>query len=130
MIEVRSESVSKDTSTNELLQACCRALDGKKAENIRILYLGQKSTIADYFVIATGTSSPHLRALRNVLEKTLDERGCSILGMDTECGSGWVVLDAGNMIFHLFTQSMRELYALETLWKDGDDIPVELIEAK
>ncbi|MFA5257424.1 MAG: ribosome silencing factor [Opitutales bacterium] len=126
MIEVRSESAIKETSTLELLQLCCRALDEKKAENLRALYLGPRSSVADYFVIASGTSAPHLRALRNVLEKTLDAQGATILGMDTEFGSGWAVVDAGNIIFHLFTPKMRGIYSLEKLWKDADDVAIEL----
>ncbi|MBN1403670.1 MAG: ribosome silencing factor [Opitutales bacterium] len=126
MIEVSSEKDSKEISIQELLKACCQALDDKKAEDLKILHLGQRSSIADYFVIATGNSSPHLRALRNVVEKALDELGAEIVGMDTDCSSGWAVLDAGNIIFHMFTPHMRELYALESLWKDADIVKVEL----
>jgi ribosome-associated protein len=110
----------RNEATSELVKACCRALDGRKAEDIKILYLGSKSTIADYFVIATGTSAPHLRALRIALEKELDSRKTSILGMDSSGECGWLVLDADSIIFHLFTKPMRERYALEKLWKDAD----------
>ncbi len=123
MIEVSNETViKKEYSTEELLQACCKALDDKKAEDLKILHLGSRSTVADYFVIATGTSSPHLRALRNMVEKALDEKGAEIIGMDTDCSSGWAVLDAGDIIFHMFTERMRKLYALESLWKDAEVI--------
>jgi ribosome-associated protein len=81
--------------------------------------------VADYFVIATGTSSPHLRAMRVALEKELDSRGASILGMDMTSDSGWVVVDADNIMFHLFTKPMREKYALEKLWKDADLVEME-----
>ena len=127
MIETISEtSVKEVTPTNELVQACCRALDDRKAEGIKVLYMGSKSTVADYFVIATGTSNPHLRALRVAVEKELDSRKASILSMDMNTESGWVVVDADNIIFHFFTKPMRELYALEKLWKDADDVPVKL----
>jgi ribosome-associated protein len=127
MIETISEtSVNNVTATNELVQACCRALDGRKAEGIKVLYMGPKSTVADYFVIATGTSNPHLRALRVAVEKELDAHKATILGMDMNTESGWIVVDADNIIFHFFTKPMRELYALEKLWKDADDVPVNL----
>jgi len=121
MIETTTGTSEENrAATSELVKACCRALDGKKAEDIKILYLGSKSTIADYFVIATGTSSPHLRAMRIALEKELDARKASLLGMDVNGDSGWLVVDADNIIFHLFTKTMRERYALEKLWKDAD----------
>jgi ribosome-associated protein len=126
MIEIAN---SKETvvDMDTLVQICCKALDDKKAEDIKILHLGSKSTVADYFVIATGTSSPHLRAMRVALEKELDERGASILGMDMTSDSGWVVVDADNIMFHLFTKSMREKYALEKLWKDADLVEMEKV---
>jgi ribosome-associated protein len=113
--------------TEKLVQTCCRALDDKKAEEITILHLGSKSSVADYFVIATGTSSPHLRALRVALEKELDSQGAPILGMDMTSDSGWVVVDADNILFHLFTKPMREKYALEKLWKDADLVGMEKV---
>jgi len=127
MIDTDNETIAQTTiATDKLVQACCKALDNKKAEDIKILHLGAKSSVADYFVIATGTSAPHLRALRVTLEKELDSLHASILGMDMVSDSGWVVVDADNIIFHLFTAPMRERYALEKLWKDADIVPVEL----
>lgn len=125
MIETATETSSQtnNASLQELVQACCRALDEKKAEDIKILYLGPKSSVADYFVIATGTSNPHLRGLRIALEKELDSRGETILGMDMNTDSGWAVVDADVIIFHLFTEEMRHRYALENLWKDADVVP-------
>ena len=121
MIETKTGiSEGNQITTASLVKVCCRAMDDKKAENIKILHLGAKSTVADYFVIATGTSSPHLRALRVALEKELDSLGAPILGMDSNGDSGWLVVDADNIIFHLFTKPTRERYALEKLWKDAD----------
>lgn len=109
----------------DIVKACCQALDDKKAGQLRVLHVGPKSSIADYFVIATGNSNPHLRALRNILEKTLDERKVPILGSQMDPESGWLVLDAYEIIFHLFTQEMRDHYALENLWKDVEEVSLE-----
>jgi ribosome-associated protein len=126
MIEtITGTSEENRAATAELVEACCHALDGKKAEDIKILHLGSKSTIADYFVIATGTSAPHLRALRIALEKELDAHKASILGMDANGDCGWLVVDADSIIFHLFTKPVRERYALEKLWKDADTMVFE-----
>ncbi len=109
----------------EIVRACCKALDDRKAENLRVLHIGPKSSIADYFVIATGTSNPHLRALRTALEKALDEQGAPILGAQADQESGWIVVDAYEIIFHIFTRDMREHYSLESLWKDAEEVPTE-----
>lgn len=113
-------------STRDLIMACCQALDNKKAENIRILHLGPLSCIADYFIIATGTSDPHLRALANEVEKTLDDLKVDILGIDRSPRSGWVVVDAFDFMVHVFTDEMRDFYKLEHLWRDAKVIQPEL----
>jgi len=108
-----------------LLKLVCRALDDKKAEDIRVLSVKDQSSITDYLVIATGTSDPHLRALRVELEKIIDAERVNILGMDTSEGSGWIVIDAFDIMIHVFTPETREKYALENLWKDAEDVTVD-----
>ncbi len=108
----------------EELLACCRALDNKKAENLKILDLRGISSVADYFVIATGTSDPHLKALAATLNSTLKEMDASVFGSQTDSKSGWVVVDAYEVIFHLFTDSQREYYNLEGLWKDAESLEI------
>jgi ribosome-associated protein len=113
------------TETLQQIKAACETLDNKKAENLKILYLGEKSSIADYFVIATGTSAPHLRALGNALDGTLSELGAKTV-MDTASNEvGWVVVDAYDCIYHVFTKDAREFYALETLWKDAEVLTMD-----
>ena len=107
--------------------AIIRALDDKKAESIRILELGQLSSVADYMVIATGTSDPHLRALRIEVEKALDEIGSPARGIESQKESGWTVVDGFDVIVHIFRPDVRESYSMESLWRDGLDIPVSSI---
>lgn len=104
--------------------AAVRALDDKKAEGIRVLRLGQLSSVADWLVVATGNSEPHLRALRIELERSLDESGSPARGIESHKDSGWTVVDAFDAIFHIFREDVRRDYALESLWKDGLDVPV------
>ena len=106
------------------LVAAVRALDGKKAEDIRVLQLGALSSVADYYILATGTSEPHLRALRIELDRALSEAGSRVRGIEAQRDSGWVVVDAFDMLFHLFRPEVRSAFRLEALWKDGRDIPV------
>lgn len=105
-----------------ILKLVCRALDDKKAEEIRVLKVSEHSSITDYLVVATGNSDPHLRALRVELEKVLDENKVHIVGMDTSQLSGWLVIDAFDVMIHVLTPENREKYALENLWKDAEDL--------
>ena len=104
---------------------CCQALDDKKAENLRILNVSGFSSITDYFIIATGNSEPHLRALTNEAERVLKEENQSVLGRDMNPASGWTVLDAHDVILHLFLPEIRDLYRLDSLWKDGEEIKAD-----
>jgi ribosome-associated protein len=117
-----SNKTSND-SVLPLLKQIVVALEEKKAGDLRVLHVAAKSTITDYLVLATGTSEPHLRALRVELEKVLDAAKTPIAGMDAGIyGSGWTVVDAYQIMMHLFTPEQRANYALEKLWKDAEDI--------
>jgi len=108
-----------------LLTDIVRALDDKKASDLRVFRVSAQSSITDYLVLATGTSEPHLRALRIELERALDSRKAKIAGMETgEPGSGWTVVDAYQIMIHLFTREKREEYRLENLWKDAQDLSI------
>lgn len=109
------------------LVAAVKALDEKKAEQIRVIELGPLSSVTDYFVLATGTSDPHLRALRIELDRALEEAGSRVRGIEAQRESGWVVVDAFDIIFHLFRPDQRQAFRLETLWKDGVEVPLSAI---
>ena len=84
-----------------------------------MLYLGQKSSITDFFILATGNSDPHLRALSNALFRQLKELRVNLVGTDSEPGSGWAVVDAFDVMIHLFLPEQRKFYQLDELWKDA-----------
>ncbi|MFP4283346.1 MAG: ribosome silencing factor [Verrucomicrobiota bacterium] len=114
------------TATLEQIHACCQALHDKKAENLTVLYMGERSTVADYFVIATGTSDPHLRALAGTVIDTLRELGAPLAGADRSPHSGWGVVDAYDFLVHVFTDETRRHFNLEGLWKDAEHVELEL----
>jgi len=116
-------------ATLELLKKIVRALDDRKAGDLRVLRVSAQSSITDYLVLATGTSEPHLRALRVELEKVLDAAGARIAGMDTSEGSGWTVVDAYQIMIHVFLPEKRDAYRLEQLWNDAEDLPVATLLA-
>lgn len=123
-----SKPVSKKKAkpSTKLLQLIVQALDAKKAENLRVLDVSQLSSITDFLVLATGNSDPHLRALRIEIERVLDEQKAKILGIDTSKGSGWTVVDAFEVMVHIFTKENREKYRMELLWKDATEVAVPL----
>jgi ribosome-associated protein len=114
----------KNSPALELLKLVVQALDAKKAEALCVLDVSEQSSITDYLILATGTSEPHLRALRVELEKVIDAQKVRILGMDTGRSSGWLVVDAFDVMVHLFTPENRDKYRMESLWKDATELPV------
>jgi ribosome-associated protein len=114
----------------QLVKLCCRALDEKKAGDLRVLDVNAQSSITDYLVLATGTSEPHLRALRVELEKAIDSSHHRILGMETAQESGWIVVDIFDVMVHIFTAEARARYGLENLWKDAVVVSVAKLLAK
>lgn len=108
--------------TFEIVRKCWQALDDKKAENLKVLDVRGKSPITNYFIIATATSEPHLRALANELDKTLKDLGVKSIGRESNPGSGWVVVDAFDFMAHLFLPEQRGMYGIEALWKDAEEL--------
>lgn len=117
-----AKPAGKKKPSNRLLPLIVQALDAKKAEDLRVLDVSKLSSITDYLILATGTSEPHLRALRIEVERVLDEQKAKILGVDTTKSSGWAVVDAFELMVHLFTPENREKYRMELLWKDADEV--------
>lgn len=115
---------SKKNEALETVKACCRVLDDKKAGDLSVLDVSAQSSITDYLVLATATSEPHLRALRVELEKTLDAAHVRLVGMETAQESGWLVIDAFDVMIHLFLAATRERYGLERLWRDAVEVDV------
>jgi len=103
------------------LASLCRELaDNKKAEDIVILDVRQLSSVTDYFVIASGTSEPHLRAIVDeITEKLRDEEQLRPRAIDGTYHAAWVVLDYFDVIVHVMRHDVRERYDLETLWGDA-----------
>jgi ribosome-associated protein len=113
-----------------LVKLCCQALDAKKAVDLRVLDVSAQSSITDYLVLATGTSEPHLRALRVELEKAIDASLHRIVGMETAQESGWIVVDVFDVMVHLFSAGARSKYGLENLWKDAVVVSVPKLLAE
>ncbi len=121
---MKSHHSPRSAAALELVKLCVKALDDKKAGDLRVLDVSAQSSITDFLVLATGTSEPHLRALRVELEKVIDASGTRIVGMELAQASGWLVIDAFDVMVHLFLPDVREKYQLERLWKDAVEVTV------
>ena len=110
-----------------LALACHEYADDKKAENLLVLDVREVSSITDYFVIATGTSEPHVRAIWNEIAGRLQkEHGVPAPKPEGAQQNQWVELDYYDVIVHVMQQSVRDQYDLESLWNDAAVVdPVE-----
>jgi ribosome-associated protein len=113
------------SDSESIALAAAHAAAGKKAEDIRILDLRKLSSFADYFVICTGTSDPHLKAIgTEIREKLRDNLGINAHA-DGFPASQWVVLDYHGVLIHIFQGEKRDFYDLESLWRDAPVVPFE-----
>jgi ribosome-associated protein len=114
------------------LALLCRELaDNKKAEDIVILDVRKLSSVTDYFVIASGTSQPHLRAIvEEISGKLRDEHGFRPRAVDGSSQGSWVVLDYFDVIIHVMHGEVRERYDLEGLWGDAAQVKPTKTAAK
>ena len=97
-------------------------LDNKKGVNIALLEIADVTTLADHFLICTGTSNTHVKALCDAVEKTMDEAGEPALRREGHRSGTWVLLDFGCLIVHVFTNETRKFYDLERLWRDAKEV--------
>ena len=110
--------------SKKLAQLCRDFADNKKAENIAVLYVRKLSSVTDYFVIASGTSEPHLRAIvEEITSRLRDEQDVRPARTDGSVAGAWVVLDFFDVIVHVMRADVRARYDLEGLW--GDAKPVK-----
>ena len=112
-------------SQNEKLSTIVKALDSKRAEDIRIIEIGDLTIVADYFVIANGTSTTHTKTLAEEVEYQLSQNGVEPNRTEGYNGSSWVILDYGDIVVHVFYKETRDYYQLERLWADGEKIDIE-----
>ena len=107
---------------NKILNLIIDALEDKKAVNIKAIDIHNLTTVAYYFVIASGTSVTHIKALSDNLVEKLEENGLRPLRIEGYNHARWILLDYGDVIAHIFHEENREYYGLERLWQDGEPV--------
>lgn len=107
----------------EIVKIAVSALDRKKAEDIEVVGIAQLSTLGDYLVIASGSSSTQVKALADEVEAKLSEQGVEPHHIEGRSTS-WVLLDYTSVMVHVFHKEARNFYALERLWNDGEKLDI------
>lgn len=103
----------------ETVKKIVESLDRHKAQNIRILEVSKVTSIADYFIMASGTSSTQVQALADYVEDELAPHGLVPLRKEGYASATWILLDYASVVVHVFREDTRQFYDLERLWKDG-----------
>ncbi len=111
-------------SAKQVALEVTRALDAKKGQDIKLLKIDEVSSLADYFIICTGTSNTHVKTLCDYAEYTFEQLGEPMLGREGHRGNTWELLDFGSVVVHVFTEEAREFYSLERLWADAEFIDI------
>ena len=112
----------------QLATAIAKVLDKKKASDVKVLKVRDLTVLTDYFVIATGTSSTHVKSLAEEVEFQLDQQGVKTLRTEGYDSKNWILLDYGTVIVHVFYPEARNFYDLEHLWADAEPVDVKLGE--
>ena len=111
-------------SAKEVAFEVTKALDSKKGMDIKLLRIDHVSSLADYFLICTGTSNTHVKTLCDYAEYTMENLGEKMLGREGHRGNSWELLDYGSVVVHVFTEEAREFYSLERLWADAEQVNI------
>ena len=112
-------------TSREMAKIVCEALADKKGEDIRAIDISQISVLADYFIIANGSSESQVRALVDNVEEQLDKVGVQAKQREGVGLGSWVLLDFGDVIVHVFDKENRLFYNLERIWSDGKSINID-----
>ena len=121
--------MTNTVDSKQLAEHIASLLDKKKAHDVKILRVTEKTVIADYFVIAGGTSSTQVKALADEVEyQTGVNDGIKPVNVEGRGTGGWVLLDYENVLVHVFDPKMREFYNLEKLWAECEEVSFDRID--
>ena len=118
MVSAIMQSVSNDT----MAIALAKALDGKKGQDIKVLKTEELTTLADYFVLCTATSSTQVKAMSDACEEAMEKNGEQVHHIEGHRGGTWLLMDFSSVVVHVFTDEVRKFYDLERLWGDAQEI--------
>ncbi len=117
-----------DRTSKEMARIAYKALEEKKAEDIRVISIEKVSVIADYFLIASGSNRNQVQALAENVEEMLGRAGYEARQKEGVQSANWILMDYGDIIVHIFDKDNRLFYDLERIWVDGETISAEELE--
>jgi ribosome-associated protein len=109
----------------EKVKICGMLAEEKKAQDVVIMKLDDLTDIADYFLVASGTSERHVRTIADSVETGMKERGVKPYSVEGHRDGRWIIVDYQNIIVHIFLEQLRELYDLESLWIEAKKFRIE-----
>jgi len=113
----------------EIALTAAKALDSKKGSDIKVLETAHLTTLADYFVICTATSTTQVKALADACEKVMKEAGELPHHIEGHRGGSWILLDFSSVVVHVFMDEARKFYDLERLWSDAKSVDITAVLA-
>ena len=116
-------------SSEKMVRLALNAMEDKKAEDIKIIKIGEVSSIGDYFVIASGSNINQVQAIVDNVDEALHRAGCPCKQMEGYDAGNWILMDYGDIIVHVFDRENRLFYNIERIWRDGKDIDLESFRA-
>lgn len=106
----------------ELAVIIAKSLDSKKAEDLKVLKTEELTTLADYFVICTATSTSQIKAITDACEEAVEKHGERAHHIEGHRGGTWVLMDFSSVVVHVFMEEARKFYDLERLWADAQEV--------
>ena len=113
----------------EIAILAAKALDSKKGEDIKVMEVTALTTLADYFVICTATSTTQIKAMSDACEEAMEKNGERVHHIEGHRGGTWLLMDFSAVVVHIFMDEARKFYDLERLWGDAEEIPLEKPQA-
>ena len=108
----------ENAEAKELAEAIAEVLDAKKGFDVEVIYVADKTVVAEYFVICSGNTSTHIKALVDEAEFKIGERGLMPYHVEGKDNNAWIVMDYSNVVVHVFTKEAREFYNIEKLYEN------------
>ena len=108
-----------------MIEIIVKAMDEKKAEDIRVLDLKGLSNVTDYYVICSGRTGVMAKAIVDNVEVKMEEEGIRVIGREGRNQGKWILLDYGSIVAHVFEQEERDYYEIERLWGDAEELDIQ-----
>lgn len=112
------------TESKKMAAMACEALEDKKANDVKVIDIEKVSSLADYFIIASGSNRNQVQAMADNVDEMLGKAGYPVKQIEGYATANWILMDYGDIVIHIFDEENRLFYDLERIWRDGKSIEV------